>query len=96
MPAEEVVNHACQHGYTSQNVLAICDFGMRFTFVVAGWPGSAHDTRILKHALTNFGDEFPKPPPGKYYLVDYGYPNRIGYLAPLKRSTNHILEFRLS
>lgn len=25
--------------------------------------------RILNHALTNFGDEFPKPPAGKYYLV---------------------------
>jgi hypothetical protein len=23
---------------------------------------SAHDTRILNHALTNFGDEFPMPP----------------------------------
>lgn len=67
--AEEVVNHTCRHGYTSQNILAVCDFDMRFTFVVAGWPGSAHDTRILNHALTNFGDEFPKPPAGKYYLV---------------------------
>jgi hypothetical protein len=37
---------------------------MRFTFVVAGWPDSAHDTRILNHALTNFGDRFPKPPAG--------------------------------
>jgi hypothetical protein len=51
---DEVVNHTCQHGYTSQNILAICDFDMRFTFTVAGWPGSAHDTRILNHALSNF------------------------------------------
>jgi hypothetical protein len=61
---EEVVNHTNQHGYTSQNILAVCDFDMRFTFVVAGWPNSAHDTRILNHALTNFGDQFPKPPAG--------------------------------
>jgi hypothetical protein len=27
--------------------------------MVIGWPGSAHDTRILNHALTNFGDKFP-------------------------------------
>jgi hypothetical protein len=65
------------------------------SFVVAGWPGSAHDTRILNHALTNFGDKFPKPSPDKYYLVDSGYPNRIGYLAPFKGSTYHILEFHL-
>lgn len=32
---------------------------------------------------------------GKYYLVDSGYPNRQGYLAPFKGSTYHILEFRL-
>jgi hypothetical protein len=63
VPADEVVNHTCRHGYTSQNVLAICDFDMRFTFVVAGWPGSAHDTRILNHALANF-PSFPVPPKG--------------------------------
>jgi hypothetical protein len=115
---QDVVNHTCRHGYTSQNVLAICDFDMRFTFVVAGWPGSAHDTRILHHALANF-PSFPVPPKGKtlssilkgyycyfpmltlcllsgkYYLVDSGYPNRIGYLAPFKGSTYHLPEFRL-
>lgn len=32
---------------------------------------------------------------GKYYLVDSGYPNRIGYLAPFKGSTYHLPEFRL-
>jgi hypothetical protein len=57
--SEEVVNHTCQHGYTSQNILTICDFDMRYTFVVAVWPSSGHDTRILSHALTNFVDQFP-------------------------------------
>ena len=65
VPEEQVVNHTCRHGYTSQNVLAICDFDMRFTFVVAGWPGSAHDTRILNHALAKFADQFPVPPTGR-------------------------------
>ena len=32
---------------------------------------------------------------GKYYLVDSGYANRIGYLAPFKGSTYHLPEFRL-
>src|SRR5438105_3349180 len=31
--------------------------------------------------------------PNKYYLVDSGYPNRIGYLAPFKGSTYHLPEF---
>ena len=32
---------------------------------------------------------------GKYYLVDSGYANRTGYLAPFKGSTYHLPEFRL-
>jgi hypothetical protein len=76
VPGEEAINHTCRRGYTSQNVLARCDFDMRFTFLVVGCPGSTHDTRVLNHALTNVGDEFPKPPSGKYYLVDLGYPNK--------------------
>jgi hypothetical protein len=36
--------------------------------VVAGWAGSAHDTRILNHALANF-HSFPVPPKGK--IVPY-------------------------
>lgn len=63
VPTDETVNYTNLHGDTSQNVLAICDFDMRFTFVVAGWAGSAHDTRILNHALANF-DSFPVPPKG--------------------------------
>jgi hypothetical protein len=95
VPAEEVVNHTCQHGYTSQNVLAICNFNMRFTFLVAGWPDSAHDTRVLNHTLTNFGDEFPIPLAGKYYPLDSGYLNRTKYLAPFKGSIFHIPKFHL-
>jgi hypothetical protein len=79
----------------SQNVLAIYDFDMRFTFLVAGGPGSAHDTLVLNHTLRNFGDVFPIPPLGKYYLVDSGYPNRTEYLTLFKGSTYHISEFRL-
>ena len=31
---------------------------------------------------------------GKYYLVDAGYPNRKGYLAPYKGQKYHLPEFR--
>jgi hypothetical protein len=33
-------------GVTSQNFMEICDFDMRFNFVVVGWPGSVHGTRV--------------------------------------------------
>ena len=36
---------------TTQNVLAAVDFDRRFTYVLAGWEGSAHNARILADAL---------------------------------------------
>jgi hypothetical protein len=83
-----------QYGYCSQNVMAVCDFDMRFTFVVVGWPGSAHDTHIWRDTVFNkYKNNFPHPPDGKYYLVDSDYPNRKGYLAPYKGQRYHITEF---
>ena len=37
-------------GYTSQNVLAIVDFALKFTYIVAGWEGLVHDARVLDDA----------------------------------------------
>ncbi|XP_076932048.1 uncharacterized protein LOC143597426 [Bidens hawaiensis] len=53
-------------GECYQNVLAICDFNMVFTFLVAGWEGVAHDSRILSESLTNANAPFPLPPPGTF------------------------------
>lgn len=53
-------------GYPTQNVMAACDFNMLFTFVWAGWEGSAHDTRIFNNALNSDHIKFPKPPTGTY------------------------------
>jgi hypothetical protein len=93
-PSEQAV-HMNRHGYCSQNVMAVCDFDMRFTFVVVGWPGSAHDTRIWRDTVFNkYKNNFPHPPDGKYYRVDSGYPNRKGYLAPYKGQRYHITEFQ--
>ena len=36
---------------TTQNVLAAVDFDLRFTYILVGWEGSAHDARILTDAL---------------------------------------------
>ena len=49
-----------------QNVLAICDFNMIFTFVVTGWEGEVHDSRILSEAVADPQASFPFPPPGKF------------------------------
>jgi hypothetical protein len=36
---------------TTQNVLAAVDWDLRFTYILTGWEGSAHDALILGDAL---------------------------------------------
>jgi hypothetical protein len=31
---------------------------------------------------------------GKYYLIDFGYPNKTGYLAPFKEQRWHVPELQ--
>ncbi|XP_015645974.1 protein ALP1-like [Oryza sativa Japonica Group] len=51
VPKSKRVPYLNRHNETSQNVLVVCDFDMRFTFVLLGWPGSAHDMRVFKGLL---------------------------------------------
>ncbi|CAI9282448.1 unnamed protein product [Lactuca saligna] len=67
-----------------QNVLAICDFNMIFTFVVAGWEEVAHDSRILSEAITDPQSSFPFPPP--YEEDDQaGEDDEVGGCDPTQR-----------
>jgi hypothetical protein len=58
-----------RYGYTSQNVMGIYDFDLRFTFVVTGWPGSVHDMRVFSDARNKYGDKFPHPPLGTILIL---------------------------
>ncbi|KAK3150817.1 hypothetical protein QOZ80_3AG0238170 [Eleusine coracana subsp. coracana] len=58
-----------------------------------GRSGSMHDTSVLFHAIDH-DDTFPHPPQGKYYMVDAGYPNRPGYMAPYKGQRYHVPDWR--
>ena len=40
---------------TTQNVLAAISFDLKFTYVLAGWEGSAHDSRVLNDAFARPG-----------------------------------------
>ncbi|KAH7847178.1 hypothetical protein Vadar_022900 [Vaccinium darrowii] len=44
------------------NVMAICSFDGKFTFVYPGWEGSAHDSRVLAAAVADEVNNFPHPP----------------------------------
>ena len=76
-------------------MLLAVDFDMRFTYVLAGFEGSAHDTRVLNHAL-NLSTGNLDPPKGKYYLADAGYSNQKHLLVPYRGVRYHLKEFEAS
>ncbi|XP_020531706.1 uncharacterized protein LOC110008480 [Amborella trichopoda] len=68
-------------GEQSQNVLAAVSFDRCFQYVLAGWEGSAADSRILDSAINRETNPL-RVPQGKYYLVDASYLNMHGFIAP--------------
>jgi hypothetical protein len=67
----EQLKYSGRHGYASQNIMVVCNFDMRFTFVVTDWSGAAHDTRILNDTLLTYAQKFPHPPYGNYLYFCY-------------------------
>jgi hypothetical protein len=65
---KEQVRYIGKIGIATQNVLAICNFDMRFTYVAAGQPGSYHDTSVLYHAMEVDEKDFPHPPQGTNFV----------------------------
>ncbi|KAK1610468.1 hypothetical protein QYE76_034141 [Lolium multiflorum] len=79
--------------YTRQNVLSAVDFDMRFTDVLAGWEGSAHDASILADNLSR--PDGLQTPEGKLYLGDARYACRPDILPPFKKTRYRLNEFSL-
>ena len=90
VPAEDAAPFRNRKGYLLQNVLACCDFDqLIFTYVLAGWEGSAHDGAVLEAA---FDTEF-RVPKGKYYLGDAGYGLAPYCLTPYRGVRYHLREW---
>ncbi|XP_040372981.1 protein ALP1-like [Rosa chinensis] len=87
----EVSRYRNRHGKISQNVLAACNFDLQFIYVISGWEGSAHDSKVLNDAISRRNGL--KVPPGKYYLGDCGFPNRRRFLAPFRGTRYHLKDF---
>ncbi|KAH1039622.1 hypothetical protein J1N35_041365 [Gossypium stocksii] len=82
--------HSRKRG-TTQNVLAIITFDLKFSYVLAGWEGSAHDYRILSDALLiPRGSRILE---GKYYLANARYGIQNGYITPYCGVRYHLKEF---
>ncbi|XP_043717551.1 putative nuclease HARBI1 [Telopea speciosissima] len=83
-------------GDISQNILAACNFDMKFTYILSGWEGSASDARILDHAIHKEGAGKLVVPQGKFYLVDAGFANQSGFLRPYRNVRYHLKEWNNS
>ena len=80
-------------GTLSQNVFAACELdNLLFSYVLAGWEGSAHDGAVLEAAFdTGFS-----VPVGKYYLGDAGFALTPWCLTPYRGVRYHLREWSKS
>jgi len=85
-PGQETIRFVNRKENASLNLLAMCDFDMLFIYCFVGM-ASAHDARVLSTSIRD-DPMFPTPAEGKYYLVDSGYANKRGYLAPYRKQSN--------
>ncbi|XP_020263332.1 uncharacterized protein LOC109839313 [Asparagus officinalis] len=76
----------------TQNVLAACTPNKLFTYVLAGWEGSANDFRVLQDALCRPQPHGLKVYDGKYYLCDAGYTTMPGFISPYHGVRYHLKE----
>ena len=70
-PANETQAHRGRKSLITTNVLCVCNMDMQFTFVHAGWEGSANDTRVFEEATSERKHGFPWPPTGTIHLCDF-------------------------
>ncbi|XP_047331944.1 protein ALP1-like [Impatiens glandulifera] len=74
------------------NVLGVCDRKSLKFHVLPGWEGSSSNSKVIRSALVRERDPFLVPT-GNYYLVDAGYANTPGYLAPYHSTRYHLNEW---
>ena len=75
--------------FLSQNALFICDFDLKFTYMLTGWEGSATDARVFDDASnTNLNI-----PPSDFLLADAGYPLQPSLLVPYQGVRYHLAEW---
>ncbi|CAN1315262.1 hypothetical protein LINPERPRIM_LOCUS29644 [Linum perenne] len=68
IPTDQQIPFRGRKTTTTQNVMCVCNFDMLFTYVVAGWEGTANDARSLAQTASNPNNQFPMPPQGKLYI----------------------------
>jgi hypothetical protein len=80
-------------GFLSQNVFACCDWNMLFTYVLAGWEGSANDGTVLTSARQQHGYCIVD---GLLDILDAGYALDKWCLTPYRGVRYHLKEWARS
>nr|XP_020188456.2 putative nuclease HARBI1 [Aegilops tauschii subsp. strangulata] len=91
VPGSQSAAYRGRKHYISQNVLAAVDFDLKFTYVLAGGEGSAHDANILTDSMSQ--PDGINIPDDKFYLGDAGYACQPGILPPFRKTRYHLNEF---
>ncbi|CAA0808317.1 Unknown protein, partial [Striga hermonthica] len=91
VPGIDKARYRNRKSHISVNVLGVCDTNMNFVYMLCGWEGSAADSRVLRDAVTR--TQGLRVPNGNYYLVDGGYTNGPGFLAPYRGVRYHLQEW---
>ena len=86
-PHENEVDFVNRKGYHSINVQVMCDHRGRFMNIVAKWPGSVHDSRILRSS--QIWDLMENGRIKAKILGDSGYPCRSWLMTPLLHVHTH-------
>ena len=84
-PAEYENAYVNRRGKHSINVQVVYDAQYKIIDIVAKWPGSVHDARILSESNLFRGFERGIVPAGCHLLGDSGYPSKRWLLTPYLR-----------
>jgi hypothetical protein len=81
-PQRDYVRYISRSGVPTQNVMAVVDFDMRFTYAFVGQPGSMHDTSVLFHTIEHDTTAFPHPPQGLFFCICCNLSPLCSYIFP--------------
>nr|KAJ0217584.1 hypothetical protein LSAT_V11C300155620 [Lactuca sativa] len=88
VPLEDKPRYRTRKNDIATNVLGVCSQDMQFIYVLPGWEGSDEDSRVLRNSLLRpNGLKIRRP---GCYLVDAGYTNGEGFLAPYRGQRYHL------
>ncbi|KAL5794607.1 hypothetical protein ACOSP7_003201 [Xanthoceras sorbifolium] len=69
----DINSYRNRHGTISQNVLAACNFDLEFIYVLSGWEGSVHDSKVISDVLLRRNElKVPQASSSSSLLVNEG------------------------